>query len=67
MGLISALTVCAAIVDISPYSTTGATLVASTPQDERPRVRALTMRWGMSMVIVGPVAFMLMLLALRGA
>jgi len=66
-GLISALSVCAAIVDISPYSTTGATLVASTPQDERSRVRALTMRWGMSMVLVGPLAFTLMLLALRGS
>ena len=55
--LISALSVCASIVDISPYSTTGATLVASTPEDERERTRTMTMRWGMSMTIVGPVAF----------
>jgi di/tricarboxylate transporter len=66
-ALISALSVCAAIVDVSPYSTTGATLVASSPEDERARVRALTMRWGMSMVVVGPVAFVALLLALRAS
>jgi di/tricarboxylate transporter len=63
-GLISAMGVCASIVDVSPYSTTGATLVASTPIDERSRVRSMTMRWGMAMVIVGPVAFVALLLAL---
>jgi di/tricarboxylate transporter len=64
-ALICALSVCAAIVDVSPYSTTGATLVASSHEDERARVRALTMRWSMSMVVVGPVAFAALLLALR--
>jgi di/tricarboxylate transporter len=65
-ALISALSVCAAIVDVSPYSTTGATLVASAPENERARVRSMTMRWGMSMVIVGPVGFTILLLALNG-
>ena len=65
-GLISAIAVCASIVDVSPFSTTGATLVASTPRDERARVRTMTMRWGMSMVIVGPIAFVTMLMALGG-
>jgi di/tricarboxylate transporter len=65
-GLISAIAVCASIVDVSPFSTTGATLVASTPSDERARVRSLTMRWGMSMVIVGPIAFVALLMALGG-
>ena len=64
-ALISALSVCAAIVDVSPYSTTGATLVASAPEIERARVRTMTMRWGMSMVVVGPVGFIILLLALR--
>ncbi len=61
-GLISALGVCAAIVDVSPFSTTGATLVASAPEEERARVRALTMRWGMSLVVVGPLVFAALLL-----
>ena len=61
-GLISALGVCAAIVDVSPFSTTGATLVASAPEEGRARVRALTMRWGMSMVVVGPLVFVALLL-----
>jgi di/tricarboxylate transporter len=54
-ALISALGVCASIVDASPFSTTGATLVASAAEDERPRLRVLLTRWGMSMVVVGPV------------
>ena len=65
-GLISAMAVCASIVDVSPFSTTGATLVASTPTDERARVRTMTMRWGMSMVIVGPIGFVALLMALGG-
>lgn len=63
-GLISAMGVCASIVDVSPYSTTGATLVASTPIEDRARVRTMTMRWGMSMVVVGPIAFVALLLVL---
>jgi di/tricarboxylate transporter len=66
-ALICALSVCASIVDVSPFSTTGATLVASAPPEERERTRRLTMRWGMSMVIVGPLAFVLVLLAARGS
>ena len=64
-GLISAMGVCASIVDVSPFSTTGATLVASTPEADRPRVRSMTMRWGMSMVVLGPIAFVAILLAGR--
>lgn len=66
-ALICALSVCASIVDVSPFSTTGATLVASAPPEERDRTRRLTMRWGMSMVVVGPLAFVLVLLAARGS
>ena len=55
-ALISSIGVCASIVDASPFSTTGALLVASAAEDERPRLKSLLMRWGFSMVIVGPVA-----------
>ncbi len=53
-ALITALGVCATIVDASPFSNTGATLVASAAEEERPRLRSLLLRWGLVMVVVGP-------------
>jgi len=61
-ALLSAMGVCASIVDASPFSTTGALLVASAAEDERARLKSLLMRWGLSMVIVGPVVATLVLL-----
>lgn len=56
-AMICAIGVCASIVDVSPFSTVGATMVATTPDEsERPRVTRLLMRWGLSMVVIGPVA-----------
>jgi len=63
-ALISAMGVCASIVDSSPFSTTGALLVASAAEDERPRLKSLLTRWGLSMVIVGPAVATLVLLLL---
>jgi di/tricarboxylate transporter len=60
--LISAMGVCASIVDASPFSTTGALLIASAAEDERSRLKSLLTRWGLSMVIVGPVVAALVLL-----
>jgi di/tricarboxylate transporter len=54
-ALISALAVCASIVDVSPFSTVGATLIASAAEDERPRLTSLLTRWGLSMVLIGPL------------
>jgi di/tricarboxylate transporter len=54
-ALIAALGVCATIVDASPFSNTGATLIASAADEERPRLRSGLLRWGMAMVVVGPV------------
>ena len=55
-ALICALGVCSSIVDVSPFSTVGATLVATTVDpDQRPRMTALLTRWGLSMVVIGPV------------
>jgi di/tricarboxylate transporter len=62
--LISAMGVCASIVDSSPFSTTGALLIASAAEDERPRLKSLLTRWGFSMVIIGPMAATLALLLL---
>ena len=61
-ALLSAMGVCASIVDASPFSTTGALIVATAAEDERPRLKSLLTRWGLSMVIVGPVAAVLVLL-----
>ena len=63
-ALLSAMAVCAAIVDASPFSTTGALIVATAAEDERPRMKSLLTRWGLSMVIVGPAAAVLFLLLL---
>jgi di/tricarboxylate transporter len=63
-ALMSAMGVCASIVDASPFSTTGALLVASAAEDERPRLKSLLMRWGLSLVIVGPLVAVFVLLLL---
>lgn len=54
-GFIYAVAISASLVDCAPFGTTGATIVASTVEQDRPRVyRNLTL-WGLSMVIIGPV------------
>ncbi len=63
-ALMCAMGVCASIVDASPFSTTGALTVAAAAEDERPRLKSLLMRWGLSMVIVGPVVAVFVLLLL---
>ena len=54
-ALIGALAVSASLVDVSPFSTVGATLIASAHEEERVRMTSLLTRWGMSMVVLGPV------------
>ncbi|MGY2744115.1 SLC13 family permease [Arthrobacter sp. UYCu723] len=54
-AVIAALGVCSSIVDVSPFSTVGATFVATVDEDERPRITKLLTRWGLSMVVVGPL------------
>ncbi|MFG6445792.1 SLC13 family permease [Microbacterium sp. P06] len=54
-GFIYALAISASLVDCAPFGTTGATIVASTVEEDRSRVyRNLTI-WGLAMVIIGPV------------
>jgi len=53
--------VCGSIVDVSPFSTTGATLIASAAEEDRPRMQSLFMRWAMSMVVVGPAVLVTVL------
>lgn len=54
-ALLSALAVCSSVVDVSPFSTSGATLVATAAEEDRPRLTLLLTRWGLSMVVIGPV------------
>lgn len=55
VGLIIALAISASVVDSSPFSTSGALVVASSPEDVRDRVFRGLMIWGMSMIIVAPL------------
>jgi di/tricarboxylate transporter len=55
-ALICAIGICASIVDVSPFSSVGAVLVASAPEPDRPRMTRLLTRWGLSLVVIGPVA-----------
>ena len=61
-ALMCAMGVCASIVDASPFSTTGALIIASGAESERPRLKSLLTRWGLSMVIIGPAVAVIVLL-----
>jgi di/tricarboxylate transporter len=54
-GLICALAVSSSLVDSTPFSTAGAAVVASTDESDQPRMTRSLTRWGMSMIIVGPL------------
>lgn len=55
VGMIIALAISSSVVDSSPFSTSGALVVASSGADVRDRVFRGLMRWGLSMIIVAPV------------
>jgi di/tricarboxylate transporter len=55
VGLIIALAISSSVVDSSPFSTSGALVVASSGPDVRDRVFRGLMTWGLSMIIVAPL------------
>jgi len=55
VGLIVALAISSSVVDSSPFSTSGALTVASSPEDVRDRVFRGLMVWGLCMIVVAPV------------
>ena len=63
-ALITTLGVSATIVDCSPFSNSGATLIASAPEEDRPRLRVMLLRWSMAMVVVGPLVLLPLLVLL---
>ncbi|MCW2900279.1 MAG: hypothetical protein JWO67_2544 [Streptosporangiaceae bacterium] len=56
VGLITALAISSSVVDSSPFSTSGALVVANAPEDRRDAVYKGLMRWGFSMVVLAPIA-----------
>jgi hypothetical protein len=61
IGLITALAISSSVVDSSPFSTSGALVTANAPEDRRDYVYHRLMRWGFSMVAVGPPVTWLLL------
>jgi di/tricarboxylate transporter len=54
VGMIIALSIASSVVDSSPFSTSGALVVANSPADRRDFVFKRLMQWGMSMVVIAP-------------
>ena len=54
VGMIVALAISSSVVDSSPFSTSGALVVASSGADVRDRVFRGLMIWGLSMIVVAP-------------
>ncbi|WP_166828350.1 SLC13 family permease [Brevibacterium limosum] len=55
IGLIIALAISSSVVDSSPFSTSGALVVANSPEDQRDKVFKQLMVWGFSMVVIAPI------------
>lgn len=55
VGMIIALAISSSVVDSSPFSTSGALVVANSPEEVRDSVFRRLMAWGMSMIVVAPV------------
>jgi hypothetical protein len=61
IGLITALALSSSIVDSSPFSTSGALVVANSTVEERDKVFRTLMIWGFSMVALVPLVTWLVL------
>lgn len=55
VAMIIALCLASSIVDASPFSTSGALIVANAAEEDRDRVLSQLMRWGVSMIVVAPL------------
>ncbi|MFL1380221.1 SLC13 family permease [Nocardiopsis protaetiae] len=55
VGMIIALAISSSVVDSSPFSTSGALVVANSAPDQRDRVFRRLMQWGMGMIVVAPL------------
>lgn len=55
IGMISALSISATVVDVSPFSTNGALIIASSPEAERQRMYRRLMGYAAAVVLTAPV------------
>ncbi|MCW2690690.1 MAG: Conserved putative rane protein [Mycobacterium sp.] len=56
VGMLIALSISASVVDSSPFSTSGALVVANSPEDQRDKVFRQLIKWGFSTVVIAPIA-----------
>ncbi len=61
IGLITALAISSSVVDSSPFSTSGALVLANAPDDQRDHVYRRLLQWGFSMVVIAPLVTWLLL------
>ncbi|GAB3256432.1 SLC13 family permease [Kineosporia babensis] len=55
VGMIIALSISSSVVDSSPFSTSGALVVANAPDEDRDAVYKRLIQWGFSMVAIAPI------------
>lgn len=55
VAMLIALSISSSVVDSTPFSTTGALIVANTEEDKRDAVFSRLLRWGILMMVVAPL------------
>jgi Na+/H+ antiporter NhaD/arsenite permease-like protein len=53
--MLIALAIASSVVDASPFSTTGALIIANVPAAQRDKLFGQLLRWGLSMIVVAPL------------
>ena len=64
VALVTALAISSSVVDSSPYSTSGALVVANANETDRESVYQSLLKWGFSMVAIAPLVTWLVLIVL---
>jgi len=64
VALVTALAISSSVVDSSPYSTSGALVVANANEADRDAVYKSLLKWGFSMVAIAPLVTWLLLVVL---
>ena len=64
IGLVVALAISSSVVDSSPYSTSGALVVANANEADREAVYRSLLKWGFSMVAIAPMVTWLLLIVI---
>ncbi len=64
VALVTALAISSSVVDSSPYSTSGALVVANANEADREAVYKSLLKWGFSMVAIAPLVTWLLLIVL---